>query len=317
MSKYDIADYVVSNLQDPLSRVSGVGNFKVFGTQYAMRIWLDPYKLNSFALTPVDVTRRGASQNMQVSGGQLGGTPAPAAQQLNATMTEATLLRTPDEFGNILLKVDRTGRRCGCATSRASSSAPTTTVIEPLQRPAGVRDRRCSSRPARTRSRPPTRCKRQERRTRSRISRRAGGRVPVRHHAVREDFDPEVVKTLFEAIVLVFLVMYLFLQNLRATLIPTIAVPVVLLGTFGVLAAFGFYDQHTDDVRPGARDRTARRRRDRRRRERRARDVRGRAVAARGDAQGDGADHRRAGRRCARAVARCSCRWRSSAGRPA
>src|ERR1700748_356188 len=109
MSRYDIANYVVSHLQDPLSRVNGVGNFNVFGTQYAMRIWLDADKLNNYGLTPVDVPNAITNQNIQVAGGQLGGTPAPAGQRLTATVTEATLLRTPQQFGDILLKVDPSG----------------------------------------------------------------------------------------------------------------------------------------------------------------------------------------------------------------
>src|SRR6195256_5252619 len=109
MSRYDIANYVVSHLQDPLSRINGVGNFNVFGSQYAMRIWLDTEKLNSFALTPVDVTSAIQCQNVQVAGGQLGGTPAPATQRLTATITEATLLHTPADFENILLKVKADG----------------------------------------------------------------------------------------------------------------------------------------------------------------------------------------------------------------
>src|SRR5438270_8406192 len=106
MSRYDISNYVVSHLQDPLSRVNGVGNFNVFGTQYAMRIWLDADKLNNYGLTPVDVSTAIQNQNIQVAGGQLGGTPAPPGQRLTATITEATLLRTPQQFGDILLKVD-------------------------------------------------------------------------------------------------------------------------------------------------------------------------------------------------------------------
>src|ERR1044072_7263132 len=109
MSKYDIADYVVSHVQDPVSRIDGVGNVNVFGTQYAMRIWLDPNKLNAFALMPVDVTNALQNQNVQISGGQLGGTPAPASQRLTASITEATLLRTPADFGSILLKVNPGG----------------------------------------------------------------------------------------------------------------------------------------------------------------------------------------------------------------
>ena len=98
MSKFDIANYIVSNIQDPISRIDGVGNFNVFGTQYAIRIWLDPHKLNSYALTPLDVTTAVTNQNVQISGGQLGGTPAVANQQLTATITEATLLRTPENL---------------------------------------------------------------------------------------------------------------------------------------------------------------------------------------------------------------------------
>ena len=105
MSRYDIANYLVSHVQDPVSRVNGVGNFNVFGTQYAMRIWLNPNKLNNYGLTPVDVSNALLAQNVQISSGQLGGPPATQTQQFSATITEATLLRTPEEFGNILLKV--------------------------------------------------------------------------------------------------------------------------------------------------------------------------------------------------------------------
>src|SRR5258706_9513203 len=104
MSKFDIANYVVSHIQDPISRIDGVGNFNVFGSQYAMRVWLDPSKLNSYGLAPLDVTAALQGQNVQISGGQLGGTPAVANQQLTATITEATLLRTPEQFGAVVLK---------------------------------------------------------------------------------------------------------------------------------------------------------------------------------------------------------------------
>src|ERR1700704_5083388 len=105
MSRYDIANYLALHVQDPVSRVNGVGNFNVFGTQYAMRVWLDPNKLNNYGLTPVDVSNALLAQNVQIASGQLGGTPATPTQQVSATVTEATLLRTPQEFGNILLKV--------------------------------------------------------------------------------------------------------------------------------------------------------------------------------------------------------------------
>src|SRR6202790_3046743 len=240
LSRYAIANYVVSNLQDPLSRINGVGNFNVFGTQYAMRIWLDTDKLNSFALTPVDVTTVIQNQNVQVAGGQLGGTPAPATQRLTATITEATLLRTPAEFGNILLKVNTDGSEV-----RLRDVAHIDLGAENY-----FLDTRYNGQPACAIG----------------IQLAPGANALATANAMRakiEELTPyfpqglqvvypydttpfvkisitEVVKTLFEGIVLVFLVMYLFLQNFRATLIPTIAVPVVLLGTFGLMSAFGF-----------------------------------------------------------------------------
>src|SRR5712691_8539953 len=241
MSRFDIANYIVSHLQDPLSRIDGVGNYIVFGgTQYAMRIWLDADKLNSFALTPVDVTTAIQNQNVQVAGGQLGGTPAPATQRLTATITEATLLHTPTEFENILLKVNTDG-----SLVRLRDVAH----IE-LGAESYFVDSRYNGQPVCAFA----------------IQLAPGANALATANAMRakiEELTPyfpqglqvvypydttpfvrisieEVVKTLFEGIVLVFLVMYLFLQNFRATLIPTIAVPVVLLGTFEVLAAFGF-----------------------------------------------------------------------------
>jgi multidrug efflux pump len=240
MSKFDIANYIVSHVQDPLSRINGVGNFNVFGTQYAMRIWLDTDKLNSFALTPVDVTTAIQNQNVQVAGGQLGGTPAPPAQRLTATITEATLLRTPAEFGDILLKANPDGSQVRLRDVASIALGAETYFI----------DTKYNGQPA----------------SGIGIQLAPGANALATANAVRARIDElkpyfprglqvvypyditpfvkisitEVVKTLFEGIVLVFLVMYLFLQNLRATLIPTIAVPVVLLGTFGVMSAFGF-----------------------------------------------------------------------------
>src|SRR6202047_5282879 len=236
MSRYDIANYVVSHLQDPLSRINGVGNFNVFGTQYAMRIWIDTDKLNSFALTPVDVTTAVQNQNVQVAGGQLGGTPAPATQRLTATITEATLLHTPAEFGNILLKVNTDGSQV-----RLRDVAHIDLGAENY-----FLDTRYNGQPACAFG----------------IQLAPGANALATANAVRakiEELTPyfpqglkvvypydttpfvkisisEVVKTLFEGIALVFLVMYVFLQNLRATVIPTVAVPVVLLGAFGVMA---------------------------------------------------------------------------------
>src|SRR5438132_7467132 len=240
MSRYDIANYVVSHLQDPLSRINGVGNLNVFGTQYAMRIWLDSDKLNSFALTPVDVTTAIQNQNVQVAGGQLGGTPAPAIQRLTATITEATLLHTPAEFGNILLKVNTDGSQV-----RLRDVAHIDLGAENY-----FLDTRYNGQPVcafAIQLAPGANALATANAMRAKIEELTPYFPPGLQVVYPYDTTPfvrisieEVVKTLFEGIALVFLVMYLFLQNLRATLIPTIAVPVVLLGTFGVMAAFGF-----------------------------------------------------------------------------
>jgi multidrug efflux pump len=240
MSKYDIADYVVSHVQDPVSRIDGVGNINVFGTQYAMRIWLDPNKLNAFALTPVDVTNALQNQNVQISGGQLGGTPAPASQRLTASITEATLLRTPAQFGSILLKVNPDGSQVRLSdVARIELGAENFNVDNKYngQSAAGIAVQLAAGANALATAEA----------VRARLTELSkyfptGMRIEYPYDTtpfVKVSLE-EVVKTLFEGILLVFLVMYLFLQNIRATLIPTIAVPVVLLGTFGVLAAMGF-----------------------------------------------------------------------------
>jgi hydrophobe/amphiphile efflux-1 (HAE1) family protein len=240
MSKFDIANYVVSNIQDPLSRINGVGNLNVFGSQYAMRVWLDPTKLNAYALNPSDVTAALQSQNVQISGGQLGGNPAVPNQKLSATITESTLLRTPDEFRNVLLKVLPDGSRVRIGdVARVTLGAENFNV-----------DNKYNGQPA----------------SGIGIQLAPGANALDTGNAIRarikelEPFFPrglkvvypndvtpfvrisieEVVKTLLEGIALVVLVMYLFLQNFRATLIPSITVPVVLLGTFGAMAALGF-----------------------------------------------------------------------------
>jgi multidrug efflux pump len=240
MSRYDIANYIYSHLNDPISRINGVGQVNVFGTQYAMRIWLDATKLNDYQLTPVDVSNAIANQNVQVAGGQLGGTPAPTSQRLTATITEATLLRTPEEFGNILLKVNQNGSQVRIRdVARVELGAETYFVDSHYkgQSSSGLA-----------------------------IQLEPGANALATAKAVRAQIDQlkpffpkalqvvypydttpfiqksitEVVKTLFEGVALVFLVMYLFLQNTRATIVPTIAIPVVLLGAFGVMKAAGF-----------------------------------------------------------------------------
>ncbi|KAB8042378.1 efflux RND transporter permease subunit [Janthinobacterium aquaticum] len=240
MSKFDISNYVASNIQDPLSRIPGVGSMNLFGTQYAMRIWLDPVKLTSYALTPLDVNQAIQMQNVQISGGQLGGSPSVAGQALSATITQATLLRTPEQFSRILLKVQPDGARVRLGDVARIALGPENYNVD-------VRYNGKSASGLGIQLAPGANALATADAVRARLVELA----PFFPHGLRvvypNDVTPfievsihEVVKTLIEGIILVFLVMYLFLQNLRATLIPSITVPVVLLGTFGVMAAMGF-----------------------------------------------------------------------------
>ncbi len=240
LSQGDIADYVTSNLQDTLSRVEGVGDITVFGPQHAMRIWLDPDALNNFALTTTDVTNAIKTQNAQVSAGQLGGAPAVPGQQINATITAQSRLQTPEQFGAILLRVNPDGsqvRLRDVARIEIGSETYEINAAYNGKPAAGVGIKLATGANALN--------------TAAAVKARVAELQPFFPAGIEViypyDTTPfvqlsihEVIKTLFEAIVLVFVVMYLFLQNFRATLIPTIAVPVVLLGTFGVLSAFGF-----------------------------------------------------------------------------
>ena len=240
MDRNDLADYIVSNIQDPLSRTKGVGDFQVFGAQYAMRIWLDPSKLTNYALTPVDVKSAIQAQNVQVSSGQLGGLPASPGQQLTATIIGKTRLQTPEQFRDILLKVNPDGSQVrlkdvarvelggeNYSISAEYNGLPATGIAVKLATGANALDTVAAVRQTLDELEPffPPGMK---------------AVYPYDTTPVISASILGVVTTLFEAIGLVFLVMYLFLQNFRATLIPTLAVPVVLLGTFGVLAAFGF-----------------------------------------------------------------------------
>lgn len=236
----DLSDYLVSNVQDPLSRVTGVGEVQIFGAQYAMRIWLDPAKLNNFKLTPSDVVSALQAQNAQVSAGQLGATPAVTGQQLNATITAQSRLQTAEQFEAILLRTTSTGAKVYLRdVARVELGAENyTTVARFNGKPAAGMGIKLAAGANALETADAVKAKIKE----------MSAYFPAGVKAVTPyDTTPfvrlsieEVVKTLAEAIVLVFLVMYLFLQNFRATLIPTIAVPVVLLGTFGVLAAFGY-----------------------------------------------------------------------------
>jgi hydrophobe/amphiphile efflux-1 (HAE1) family protein len=236
----DLSDYVAANVQDQLSRVDGVGDTTLFGSQYAMRIWLDPNKLNSFKLTPLDVKTAVEAQNAQVSAGQLGGLPAVKNQQLNATITAQTRMKTAAEFESILLRTQTDGsavRLRDVARIELGSERYANVSFFNGKPAAGLAIKLATGANALN--------------TVKGIDAKLAELSPFFPEGVKVikpyDTTPfvrisieEVVKTLIEAIVLVFFVMYLFLQNFRATLIPTIAVPVVLLGTFGVLAAFGY-----------------------------------------------------------------------------
>ncbi|WP_277052206.1 efflux RND transporter permease subunit [Zestomonas thermotolerans] len=240
MTREELSNYIVSNLQDPISRTRGVGDFQVFGAQFAMRIWLDPAKLNNFQLTPVDVKNAIQVQNVQVSSGQFGGLPAVPGQQLNATIIGKTRLQTPEEFRNILLKVNSDGSQVrlgdvarvelggeNYSINAQYNGMPASGLAVKLATGANALDTAQALRETLDSLKPffPQ-----------------GMEVvyPYDTTPVISASIKGVVQTLFEAIGLVFLVMYLFLQNLRVTIIPTLAVPVVLLGTFGVLAACGF-----------------------------------------------------------------------------
>ncbi|MEN4769431.1 multidrug efflux RND transporter permease AcrD [Duffyella gerundensis] len=240
MDKQDIADYVASNLQDPLSRVTGVGQVDAYGTQYAMRIWLDPTKLIDYALTTSDVVSAIESQNSQVAVGQVGGLPSVDKQALNATVNAQSMLQTPEQFKAITLKTQQNGAvvTLGDVATVALGAEKYDYISRYNGQPASGLGIKLASGANEMET---------DRLVRARIDELAhyfphGLEAKVAYETtpfVKASIE-DVVKTLLEAIVLVFLVMYLFMQNIRATLIPTLAVPVVLLGTFAVLYACGF-----------------------------------------------------------------------------
>ncbi|EKT8861647.1 efflux RND transporter permease subunit [Salmonella enterica] len=236
----DISDYVASNIKDSVSRLNGVGDVQLFGAQYAMRIWLDANLLNKYQLTPVDVINQLKVQNDQIAAGQLGGTPALPGQQLNASIIAQTRLKDPQEFGKVTLRVNADGSVVHLKdVARIELGGENYNVVARINgKPAsGLGIKLATGANALD--------------TATAIKAKLAELQPFFPQGMKVvypyDTTPfvkisihEVVKTLFEAIILVFLVMYLFLQNIRATLIPTIAVPVVLLGTFAILAAFGY-----------------------------------------------------------------------------
>jgi multidrug efflux pump len=240
MDRHALTDYLVSNVQDIVSRLEGVGELLLFGTQNAMRIWLDPARLNNFHLTTNDVIAALQAQNVQVSAGQFGGTPAIEGQQLNATITARNLLQTADQFDAIVLRTNSDGSTVKLKDVAVSRIGTENYEIQSFYKgnPVGGMAIRLAA---------------------GANALETGNRVKAKMEELSKYFPPgmkvvypydttpfvrisieEVVHTLIVAIFLVFIVMFIFLQNIRATLIPTIAVPVVLLGTMGVLAAAGF-----------------------------------------------------------------------------
>ncbi|HEX7761275.1 MAG TPA: efflux RND transporter permease subunit [Caulobacteraceae bacterium] len=239
-SNSDLADYIASNLQDPISRVEGVGDTQLFGAQHAMRIWLDPNKLYGYSLTPADVIASIKAQNAQVSAGQLGGTPSLPGTALNATITAQSRLQTPQQFEDIILKNSEGG-----AIVHLRDVARVELGAENYASLAKFNGFPAAGMPIKLA--PGANALNTAKAVKARVAELSKSFPPGVKYVVPLDTTPfiqksieEVVKTLAEAIVLVFLVMFLFLQDWRATLIPTIAVPVVLLGTFGILAALGY-----------------------------------------------------------------------------
>jgi len=236
----DISDFMASKLQDPLSRVSGVGQAQVFGAPYAMRIWLDPFKLNSYSLTPTDVQNAVLAQNVQVSAGELGAQPTIPGQQLDATVTAQSRLETPEQFRNIVLKASTEGGVVRLRdVARVELGAQSYAVISRMNGlpAAGIAIQLAPGANALTTA---DAVKAKATELASTFPPGVKLAFPVDNTTfIRLSID-DVIKTLVEATLLVVIVMFVFLQHWRTTLIPAIAVPVVLLGTFAVLAAFGY-----------------------------------------------------------------------------
>ncbi|MEO8624454.1 MAG: efflux RND transporter permease subunit, partial [bacterium] len=236
----DVSDYLVSNLQDTIARLPGVGDVNVFGAQYAMRIWLDPSKLASVQLMPADVIAALQSQNTQVAAGQLGGQPASGEQMLNATVTARSRLTNTDQFRNVIVKTRQDGSIVHLSdVARVELGSESYNVLSRLNGYPGAG--------MAVQLAPGADALRTSELVKAEVERQAQAFPGSYKYAFPLDSTDfvrlsieEVVKTLLEAIVLVVIVMFVFLQSWRATLIPAIAVPVVMLGTFGVLSLFGF-----------------------------------------------------------------------------
>lgn len=240
MSNGDLADLLVSKLQDPIARSNGVGDFIVLGSEYGMRIWLDPAKLYKYQLIPSDITTAITQQNVQVSSGKLAGLPTVQGARFSATIVGKTRLQSVEQFKNILLKVNTDGSQVHLrdvggvdlgpqdySISATFNGKPSVGIALRLASGGNVLDAINSVR-ATVKTIEPF------------LPDGVKVNFPYDTSPVVSASIHEVVKTLIEAIILVFLVMLLFLQNLRATLITTMVVPVVLLGTFGILSACGY-----------------------------------------------------------------------------
>jgi len=236
----DVSDYLVSNMQEPIGRIPGVGDLNVFGAQYAMRIWLDPFKLASFKLMPSDVISAIQAQNAQVAAGQIGGQPSPDSQMLNATVTARSRLTNPDEFKKIIVKTQADGSKVLLQdVARVELGSESYAQLSRLSTHPGAG--------IAIQLAPGADALKTAELVKAEVARRAPSFPPGFRYSFPNDSTAfiklsvrEVVITLIEAIVLVIVVMFVFLQSWRATLIPAIAVPVVLLGTFGILAAAGY-----------------------------------------------------------------------------
>lgn len=238
----DIGDYISSTLLDQISRVDGVGEVQAIGSGYAMRIWLNPHNLQKYNLMPSDVSAAILAQNAEVSAGQLGALPAVDGQQLNATITARTKLQTAKEFENVVLKTNTDGaivylKDVARVELGADSYTPVTSFKGQASAAIGVRLAEGANALGTAEA---VLTKLDELKTFFPNDLKLKTAIGYDTTPFVRISIEEVVKSLIEAIILVVLIMYLFLQNFRATLIPAIAVPVVLLGTFGVLAVFGY-----------------------------------------------------------------------------
>ncbi|HEY7806018.1 MAG TPA: efflux RND transporter permease subunit [Croceibacterium sp.] len=236
----DVSDYLTSNLQDPLSRVNGVGDVNVFGAPHAMRIWLNPQRLAAFQLMPSDVINAIRSQNTEVAAGEVGGVPAPAGQLLNATVTAQSKLQSPEQFGDIVLKTNPDGSTVRLRdVARVEIGAESYNIVMSVNGHPGAGLSISLS--------PGADALRTADLVKAKVAQLASNMPDGLAYAYANDSSSfirlsvwEVEKSLLEAIVLVVIVMFVFLQNWRALLVPAIAVPVVLLGTFAVFYVFGY-----------------------------------------------------------------------------